>query len=164
MVTKAGINFLKGLRAKPSTDRTDEAEKLAELQRKAKARADRLAADVKKPETQSDLHDFNTREGKRVETEHPATVLTEGDGEITATIADISSTGFRLQLPRGAYLPETVIVECEMFQGMIVANVVWQDGKFAGLNIDRDITRRLASSTGQSDPMTQLSDIKKEAS
>ena len=108
--------------------------------------AERLARLVKSSAAAAarDLQSLNTRRRERVATEHPGLVLLEDDTIVPISIVDVSSGGLKVCFDSSQYLPKNVVIDSPVFGGLLVAEVRWQSGAQAGLEIDRDATRELA--------------------
>lgn len=108
--------------------------------------AERLARLVKSSAAAAarDLQTLDTRRRERVATEHPGLVLLEDDSIVPMSIIDISSGGLKVRFGAPQYLPRNVVIDSPVFGGLLVAEVRWQTGAQAGLEIDREATRELA--------------------
>lgn len=144
--------MLGSLRSKSRQHKTQELEKLEELQSRAAARINRISHVVEQrkiEETGDDPFELRTFERKAVD--FPAMVVCEIEGDMCAQIVDLSETGLRVRFEIEHYPEETVVIDSEAFAGFIVADTVWQDGREAGFEINQEWTDRLANAENNPD-------------
>lgn len=122
--------------------------KLAELQSQTAVRLTELLSKTEVRDFQS-LEAIETRMKQRKVASHAAVAHIGDDRTIDVTIVDFSIDGIRVTLPEVDYLPEKTIFECTALGGFIVAVVRWQDGREAGLQIDREWTRNMRMAASQ---------------
>ncbi len=128
------------------TGQREEEAKFAELQARATARLERIAAPARKPaEIARALDEFDSRSRARVVVDFPALVICEADEDTPATIVDMSEDGLRLRFARPHFIESSILLDSPAFKGFVVAEVKWQSGVEAGVAFDHLWTKRLAA-------------------